>query len=80
MAVRDMDGVTGYDGERTMATSRREVVWMSGWISLGRRASKVVLYEDFNDAGVEGSCRAGRRRRDTGSCGTGAIFSFYGPA
>jgi len=70
-----MDGVTGYEEERTMAMSRRETVWVSGWINLGKRASKVLLYEDFNDAGVEGSCRAGSRRRDTGSCRMGAIFS-----
>lgn len=60
-----------------MATSRRDTFWVFGWISLNSRVSKVVLYADFNDAGLEGNCRAGRRRRDTGSCGTGAI-SVYG--
>jgi hypothetical protein len=36
-----------------------------GWMSLGRSVSKVVLYADLNDDGGEGSCRAGKRRRES---------------
>lgn len=43
-------------------------------MSFGRRVSKVVLYADLSEAGLDGSWRAGKRRSSSGDGGVGAIL------
>lgn len=70
-----MLGLTGYEDGSTRAMSSLVTDEALEFMSFGRRVSKVVLYADLRDAGLDGGWRAGKRRSSSGDGGVGGIAS-----